>query len=113
MAQSDLSYRNQQRCFLYSQERQRLVKGKEEEAAKETVSKGRAIKRDDVKFTTALGRSVFDCIFHPPRSDVREMYLPRRTAFVYEFEGEDAEALESDLPTTLRRSKADCPLVSL
>lgn len=35
------------------------------------------------------------------------MFLPRRMAFVYDLE--DVESL--DIPTTLHRSKADCPKV--
>lgn len=40
-----------------------------------------------------------------PVPQVAEMYLPRRTAFVYEMGGEWAP----DVPTLLRRSKEDCP----
>jgi hypothetical protein len=36
------------------------------------------------------------------------MFQPRRTAFVYEMESEDGWGT-SDVPVTLRRSKADCP----
>ena len=54
-----------------------------------------------------MGRHVFDAIFRPPRRDVTDMFLPRRTAFVYDMEG--GETL--DIPTTLHRSKADCPKV--
>ena len=59
-------------------------------------------------FTTPLGRAVFAAVFRPPRVNVSELFLPRRTAFVYEL---DAEPGTSDIPTTLRRSKADCPPV--
>lgn len=55
-------------------------------------------------FATPLGRRVYDAIFRPPRVEVSEHFLPRRTAFVYEL-----DAL--DVPTTLRRSQADCPKV--
>lgn len=55
-----------------------------------------------------MGRNVFDAIFRPPRRDVTDMFLPRRTAFVYDMEG--GETL--DIPTTLHRSKADCPKVT-
>ncbi len=57
------------------------------------------------QFKTPLGRQVFQAIFQPPKRDVSQMFLPRRTAFVYDLE--DGEAL--DIPTTLHRSKADCP----
>lgn len=54
-----------------------------------------------------MGRQVFNTIFRPPQRDVSQMFLPRRMAFVYELE--DGDAL--DIPTTLHRSKADCPKV--
>lgn len=38
------------------------------------------------------------------------MFLPRRTAFVYDLEEQEGN---TDVPTTLRRSKEDCPPVSL
>lgn len=55
-------------------------------------------------FATPLGRRVYDAIFRPPRVDVAQHFLPRRTAFVYELDAQD-------VPTTLRRSQADCPKV--
>jgi hypothetical protein len=36
--------------------------------------------------------------------------MPRRMAFVYEFEA-DEFGVVPDIPTTVRRSKADCPQV--
>ena len=63
----------------------------------------------DTKFHTSIGRGVFDAIFNPPKINVSEQFLPRRTAFVYEL---DDDSFNSDIPTTLRRSKADCPPVS-
>lgn len=37
--------------------------------------------------------------------------MPRRMAFVYEFEA-DEFGIVPDIPTTVRRSKADCPQVN-
>ena len=54
-----------------------------------------------------MGRSVYNTLFNPPRVDISGMFLPGRTAFVYDLE--DAET--NSIPTTLRRSKADCPPV--
>jgi hypothetical protein len=70
-----------------------------------------AAAKASVKFSTPLGRSVYHAVFRPVggnRNLVREMFQPRRTAFVFEF-GEGG----SDVPTTLRRSKADCPAVQV
>lgn len=59
-------------------------------------------------FKTALARGVYAALFEPERVNAAEQFLPGRTAFVYELEGGAAGA---DIPTTLRRSRADCPPV--
>ena len=69
-----------------------------------------AVSVQEMKFVTASGRSVFNAVFNPPKINVSELFLPRRTAFVYELE--DSE-YGSDIPTTLRRSRLDCPPVRL
>ena len=63
----------------------------------------------DTSFHTSIGRGVFDAIFNPPKLNGSEQFLPKRTAFVYELDNDGANP---DIPTTLRRSKADCPPVS-
>jgi hypothetical protein len=67
--------------------------------------------QQQMQFESPQGRAVYDALFKPPlvnRALIREMFQPRRTAFVFEF-GEGA----GDVPTTLRRSKADCPQVQV
>eukprot|EP00887_Chlorella_sp_A99_P003354 scaffold26.g3354.t1 len=65
------------------------------------------------KFKSALGRSVHAFFFERGRpggraaADVSQLFLPRRTAFVYDLEE------GGDLPTTLRRSIEDCPKARL
>lgn len=59
-------------------------------------------------FHSSSARALYDALFRSHaaarRSLAREAFAPRRTAFVYEFmDG------AGDVPTTLRRSKADCP----
>ncbi|KXZ49037.1 hypothetical protein GPECTOR_23g124 [Gonium pectorale] len=66
--------------------------------------------KQELRFSTPLARSVFHTLFQPPRPNVREMYQPRRPAFVYDFDNEDS--LDTDIPTTLRRPKSECPPVS-
>jgi IK cytokine len=79
----------------------------QEEAAQRAATKSTRMRREDMRFVSATGRGVFESLFNPPRTDVREMFLPRRTAFVFEFDS--SEGGDTDIPTTLRRSKADCP----
>lgn len=54
-----------------------------------------------------VARGVYDALFGPKieNSSVSELFLPKRTAFLYELDGPFA----SDVPTTLRRAKEDCP----
>ena len=51
---------------------------------------------------------MYDIVFHPPKANVAETFQPRRTAFLYDL---DAIGHGLGIPTTLRRSKADCPKV--
>ena len=62
----------------------------------------------DVKFVTPNGQSVYNAVFKPFKAPANEMFLPMRSAFVYDLEELDSS---TDVPTTLRRSKEDCPPV--
>jgi hypothetical protein len=87
---------------------------------------------------TPLGRAVVTFLLKPPTSDVTELFQPRRMAFLYfgddtqtggkgsdDEDDDDEEAGEAaldwspqdaedgtvrDIPETLLRSKADCPV---
>ena len=63
-----------------------------------------------MNFKTALGRAVYNIVFHPPKANAAEAFQPRRTAFLYTLD-DGGQGL--GIPTTLRRSKADCPKVRL
>ncbi|CAK9864298.1 unnamed protein product [Sphagnum jensenii] len=57
-------------------------------------------------FRTASAKMVFQWIVKPQTvNKVNEMFLPGRTAFVFDMDEEFAH----DIPTTVHRSKADCP----
>ena len=62
----------------------------------------------ELKFATPLGRAVYNAVFNEKPSDVSQSFLARRLAFVYELDEDNG----TDVPTTLRRSLADCPPVS-
>lgn len=62
----------------------------------------------DIKFVTPDGQAVYNSLFKPFRAPASETFLPMRTAFVYDLEEQDSN---TDVPTTLRRSKEDCPPV--
>lgn len=51
------------------------------------------------------GRNVFRVAFSK-RTERNELFMPKRMAYVYDLED---EFTETDIPTTLIRSKADCP----
>lgn len=78
------------------------VKEKEEELEKASLS-------DEPEFRTIMGRNVINTInFYRSRHvDKNELFAPGRMAYVIELEDENAE---SDIPTTLIRSKADVPV---
>ncbi|KAL8150817.1 hypothetical protein V2J09_020625 [Rumex salicifolius] len=70
--------------------------------------KSRAVKDDQpVTFRTALAKSLYQWMVKPSAViKTNEMFLPGRMAFVFNMEG----GYSHDIPTTLHRSKADCPV---
>ncbi|CAD6268994.1 unnamed protein product [Miscanthus lutarioriparius] len=71
-------------------------------------AKSRATKEDQaVSFRTATAKSVYQWIIRP-QSIIKEneLFLPGRMSFIYNME----EGVTNDIPTTLHRSKADCPV---
>jgi len=52
------------------------------------------------------GRNVYRFLFSRKLPERNELFLPGRMAYVVDLEDDYAE---SDIPTTLIRSKADCP----
>ncbi|CAH8361467.1 unnamed protein product [Eruca vesicaria subsp. sativa] len=70
--------------------------------------KASAPKEDQrVTFRTAAAKSVYQWIVKPQTFiKSNELFLPGRMTFVYDMEG----GYTHDIPTTLYRSKADCPL---
>ncbi|KAJ7955377.1 suppressor of mec-8 and unc-52 protein-like 2 [Quillaja saponaria] len=71
--------------------------------------KSRASKEDlQVSIRTATAKSVYQWIVKPHQTTVKsnEMFLPGRMSFIYNMEG----GYSHDIPTTLHRSKADCPV---
>mmetsp|Transcript_30056 Transcript_30056/g.77139 ORF Transcript_30056/g.77139 Transcript_30056/m.77139 type:complete len:584 (-) Transcript_30056:385-2136(-) len=65
--------------------------------------------KPEVKFVSAMGRAVYQAVCEPRRAVPLDSFLPGRTAFLYRLEEDDLGNEPSDMPTTLRRSKADCP----
>lgn len=87
------------------------ISNKEQEETTEPAPKAKQEKEEDIEdlmnFRTKLGRNVFRVAFSSKRSERNELYMPKRMAYVYDLED---EFTETDIPTTLIRSKADCPL---
>ncbi|KAJ7385161.1 hypothetical protein OS493_017538, partial [Desmophyllum pertusum] len=61
---------------------------------------------DEIEFTTKLGQKIYKTLFRNRPAERNELFQPGRMAYVFDVEDEYAE---SDIPTTLMRSKADCP----
>ncbi|XP_010547830.1 PREDICTED: suppressor of mec-8 and unc-52 protein homolog 2 isoform X2 [Tarenaya hassleriana] len=74
----------------------------------EDEGKSKAPKEDQrVSFRTAAAKSVYQWIVKPQTIiKTNEMFLPGRMTFVFDMEG----GYSHDIPTTLHRSKADCPV---
>ncbi|CAL8080643.1 unnamed protein product [Orchesella dallaii] len=61
----------------------------------------------DTGFRTKLARSIYRSLFQTTLPERNELFAPGRMAYVFDLEDEYAE---SDIPTTVIRSKADVPL---
>lgn len=84
-------------------------KEREEEDIIEKVQK--EVKKDEdpeqkIEFKTRLGRNIYRILFKGRQMERNELFLPGRMAYVVDLEDEYAD---TDIPTTLIRSKADCP----
>ncbi|KAL6905644.1 hypothetical protein ACP4OV_003245 [Aristida adscensionis] len=81
---------------------------KKPDAEDEKDAKSRTTKEDQaVSFRTATAKSVYQWIIKPQSIiKANEMFLPGRMAFIYNME----DGITNDIPTTLHRSKADCPV---
>lgn len=63
---------------------------------------------DELKFKTIMGRNVYNIVqsFRSKKVERNELFAPKRMAYVIDLEEEIGE---TDIPTTLIRSKADLP----
>ncbi|XP_071908992.1 suppressor of mec-8 and unc-52 protein homolog 2-like [Coffea arabica] len=70
--------------------------------------KARASKEDQtLSFRTATAKSVYQWMIKPQTTiKTNEMFLPGRMSFIFNMEN----GYSNDIPTTLHRSKADCPV---
>uniref|UniRef100_A0A8C5MAJ8 IK cytokine n=1 Tax=Leptobrachium leishanense TaxID=445787 RepID=A0A8C5MAJ8_9ANUR len=59
-----------------------------------------------IEFKTRLGRNVYRMLFKSKAYERNELFLPGRMAYIVDL---DDEYADTDIPTTLIRSKADCP----
>ena len=67
---------------------------------------------------STLAKNIFRALFRPPPRRVNELFLPHRMAYIIDLEAANGQQDEEnekgfhpqdDIPTTLIRSKADCP----
>lgn len=85
------------------------AKEQEQEEEMEKLVKTKKEKKDDeeeMHFKTKLGRNVYRALFKSRASEKNELFAPGRMAYVIDLEDELAE---SDIPTTLIRSRSDVP----
>lgn len=55
------------------------------------------------------GRNIYRILFKSKLPERNELFLPKRMAYVVDLDDE----FDTDIPTTLIRSKADCPSVEV
>ncbi|XAR51118.1 hypothetical protein NMG60_11005661 [Bertholletia excelsa] len=81
---------------------------KKPDAEEDADGKSRASSEDQqLSFRTATAKSVYQWIVKPQTViKSNEMFLPGRMAFIFNMES----GFSHDIPTTLHRSKADCPV---
>ncbi|XP_022948076.1 suppressor of mec-8 and unc-52 protein homolog 2-like [Cucurbita moschata] len=81
---------------------------KKPDAGGDTEGKASTLKEDQqILFRTATAKSVYKWIVKPQTViKSNETFLPGRTTFIFNMEG----GYSHDIPTTLHRSKADCPV---
>ncbi|EEF46207.1 suppressor of mec-8 and unc-52 protein homolog 2 [Ricinus communis] len=81
---------------------------KKPDAGDDADGKSRKSKEDQqLSFRTATAKSVYQSIVKPQAiMKTNEMFLPGRMSFIFNMEG----GYTHDIPTTLHRSKADCPV---
>ncbi|KAL6575325.1 Smu-2 suppressor of mec-8 and unc-52 protein [Orobanche minor] len=81
---------------------------KKPDDGEENDGKPKGPKNDQpVTFRTAAAKSIYQCIVKPQTViKTNEMFLPGRMAFIYNMEN----GFSHDIPTTVHRSKADCPI---
>ncbi|KXJ10977.1 Protein Red [Exaiptasia diaphana] len=90
------------------------IAGEGEESMGESLKKikhkegeeGEREEDEEQEFKTRLGHRIYKSIFKVKPPEKNELFQPGRMAYVFEVEDEYAE---TDIPTTLIRSKADCP----
>ncbi|KAK4774300.1 hypothetical protein SAY86_009235 [Trapa natans] len=82
--------------------------GKKPDAGEDANAKSRETKEDQqLSFRTATAKSIYQWIVKPQTViKSNEMFLPGRMSFIFNMEN----GYSNDIPTTLHRSKADCPV---
>lgn len=61
-------------------------------------------------FPSPPGRNIYRILFKNKAYERNELFLPGRMAYVVDL---DDEYADTDIPTTLIRSKADCPTMEV
>ncbi|XP_046979254.1 protein Red [Schistocerca americana] len=87
------------------------IQAKEQEQEEEMeklvkTKKERKDEEEEMQFKTRLGRNIYRAVFKMRPAERNELFVPGRMAYVVDLEDELAE---SDIPTTLIRSRQDVP----
>lgn len=96
--------------IVTKEQEQEIEMEKMAEQAEEKAEEEKQQKLEEPEYKTAMGKNIFNTLqFYRSRHIQRnELFAPGRMAYIIELEDENAE---TDIPTTLIRSKADVPVV--
>lgn len=81
-------------------------KADEEEKQKQQEARQRQEEEESMQFRTRFARNIYRTVFKCAPAERNDLFIPGRLAYVVEL---DDEFAETDIPTTLLRSVADCP----
>lgn len=97
---------------LLQKVRAEIASNEKEEEERMGKPQGNTKKDEDpenkIGFKTRLGRSVYRILFKSKAYERNELFLPGRMSYLVDLAGEYPD---TDIPTTLIHSKADCPTV--
>lgn len=98
------------RSEIITKEQVQEQEKQDEEAEKEEEEAEQAVKKNEMEFHSVMSRNIHNLVqtWRSRHTERNELFAPGRMAYIIDLN--DDENAETDIPTTLIRSKADVPL---